>query len=585
MTTPAAPPAVHAVTQYALDVTEGSVVAGPWVRLACERHLRDLSRAGTDDFPYVFSEAKADKALGFFKYARLYEGRTAGQPFKLLEFQQFIVGSLFGWVHRDTGFRRFTTGYVETAKGSGKSPLAGVLGLYMLMADGEEGAQVYYAASKFDQALLAFRYGHTFAENSPQLASRLIIDKQNLAYPRTNSFMRPIASRVRGQSGPLPHCVIADEIHEMDDPEVLNLLRRGVKSRQQPLVFEITNAGQGQEGIAWEHHEYSIKVLRGIVEDEQWYAYICALDDDDLWTDPEVWVKANPGLGEILPVEYVAKQVQEGREILSSQNNVKRLNLCIWTAAKTAWLDMEKFDRGRVSAAEFARIIEHEGQRAYIGVDLSSTVAMTAVATGWRLPPVAPLAGDTEGTDAERAELARVAVRVQFFLPEDGLREREERDSVPYTAWADAGHIVLTPGNVVDYAFIRKYVTDQAAEHAVESIGFDPWNARDTLTTLQAQGLPVVEVPQSFAMLSDPCKQLERMVAAGWLLWEDNPVLRWHAMNTTTRRDPNGNIIPDRSGERTRIDGISAIVTMLALLVRDPVPVEPDYAITYIDFD
>lgn len=576
---PIAPPK-HVVTLYAEQVRSGEIVSGPWVRLACERHLRDLERAGMDDFPYVFSPAKADKALGFFKYAKLYEGRTAGEPFRLLDFQKFIVGSIFGWVHRDTGFRRFTTAYVELGKGAGKSPTAGVIGLYMLMGDGEEGAQVYYAASKFDQALLAFRYGHTFAENSPQLAKRLIIDKQNLAYPKTNSFMRPIASRVRGQSGPLPHCVIADEIHEMDDPEVLNLLRRGVKSRQQPLVFEITNAGQGQEGIAWEHHEYSIKVLRGVVEDEQWYAYMGALDDGDQWTDPDVWIKANPGLGTILPVEYVAKQVQEGREILSSQNNVKRLNLCIWTAAKTAWLDMEKFDRGKVGRDEFARIVENEGRRAYMGVDLSKSVAMTAVATGWRLPP----AERQRTEDGEPDDLARVAVRVHFFLPEDGLKEREERDSVPYAAWAQAGHITLTPGNVVDYAFIRRYISDEAAATDVERIGFDPWNARDTLTILQSQGLPVAEVPQSFSMLSDPCKQLERMVKAGWLLWEENPVLRWHAMNTTTRRDPNGNIMPDRSGERTRIDGMSAIVNLLALLVRDPVPVEDDGEVIWVDF-
>lgn len=581
----AAPPTAHAVTQYASEVVAGGIVAGPWVRLACERHLADLERSGGADFPYVFSDEAADKALRFFRFARLYEGATAGQPFELLPFQRFIVGSIFGWVHRDTGFRRFTTAYVETAKGSGKSPLAGVIGLYMLMADGEEGAQVYYAASKFDQALLAFRYGHTFAENSPTLSKRLIIDKQNLAFPRTNSFMRPIASRVRGQSGPLPHCVIADEIHEMDDPEVLNLLRRGVKSRQQPLIFEITNAGQGQEGIAWEHHEYSLKVLRGVAEDDHWFGYLCALDEGDDWTDPAVWEKANPGLGTILPVDYVAKQVREGREILTAQNNVKRLNLCIWTAAKTAWLDMERFDRGRVLPDEFARLVEREGRRAYMGVDLSSTVAMTAVATGWRLPSVEAAPAADSGDEEARDELARMAVRVQFFLPEDGLREREERDSVPYTAWADDGHIVLTPGNVVDYAFVRKYVRDRAAADQVAAIGFDPWNARDTLTTLQGQGLPVVEVPQSYAMLSDPCKQLERMVAGGYLLWEDNPVLRWHAMNTTVRRDPNGNILPDRSGERTRIDGISAMVTMLALLVRDPAPVDPDFEITFIDFD
>lgn len=188
--------AVHPATAYAADVVSGAVVAGPWVRLAAQRHLRDLERAGTDEFPWVFDEARADKVIRFFRFVTLYEGPTAGEPFVLQPFQQFIVGSVFGWVHRDTGVRRFTTAYVEIGKGGGKTPMCAVLGLYMLMADGEEGAQVYAAATKFDQAMLSFRAAHTFATNSPTLAPRLIIDKTNIAHPKSNSFMRPIGNRV-----------------------------------------------------------------------------------------------------------------------------------------------------------------------------------------------------------------------------------------------------------------------------------------------------------------------------------------------------------------------------------------------------
>lgn len=584
MVTTAAPPAVHAATQYALDVQSGTVLAGPWVRLAAKRHLADLDRVGTDVFPYVFDERKADKVLRFFGLVRLYEGPTAGKPFRLEPFQVFITGSLFGWVHRDTGLRRFTTAYIELGKGGGKTPWSAVIGLYMLTMDGEEGAQVYTAATKFDQALLSFRAAHICATQSPQLAPRLIIDKHNLAYPKTNSFMRPIASRPTGQSGPIPSCTIADEIHEMKDPTVLNMLRRGTKSRAQALTIEITNAGEGQEGIAWEHHQHSIKVVQGVLEDESWFAYVAALDDGDSWIDESVWIKANPGLGTILPFEYVRAQVKEGMEIMSAQNNVKRLNCCIWTATHTAWLDMDAFDRCRVSADTLRAAVADAGApRGYGGVDLSSTIAMTAYAQGWRLPATAARSIDEEeDTEAIRA-LGRVAVRLHFFLPEDGLLEREIRDNVPYSAWAAAGHITLTPGNVVDYEFVRKRL-DDSRNDGIGQIGFDPWSARDLISRMQADGAPVFEVPQSFTHLSDPCKQLERLVKAGWLLWEDNPVLRWHASNAIVKRDPNGNIRPDKTNPLAFIDGISATVTMLALLLRDPGEPEYDMTITYLEF-
>ncbi|MDP3909526.1 MAG: terminase large subunit [Gemmatimonadales bacterium] len=579
--TTTAPPAVHAATQYALDVQSGAVVAGPWVRLAAERHLRDLDRQDTDGFPYIFDAERADKVIRFFRFVRFYEGPRAGEPFTLEPFQVFIVASLFGWVRPD-GRRRFTTGYVEQGKGNGKTPMAAVLGLYMLMADGEAGAQVYNVATKYDQAMLSFRAAHAFAESSPELSPRLIIDKTNIAHAKTNSFMRPIGNRVSGQSGPIPSCTIADEIHEMKDPDVLNMQRRGTKSRWQALTMEFTNAGEGEEGIAWEHHTKSIKVVQGVLEDEQWFGFVAGLDEgDNFFSDESCWPKANPGIGTILPWEYVRAQVKEGLEILSARNNVLRLNGCVWTATHTAWLDLEAFDRGRTDRADFAALVA-DATRAYGGVDLSETIAMTAYVEGWRLPAVAAKSIDEEeDTEAVRG-LGRVAVRAHFFLPENGILEREQRDGVPYFAWSQEGHITLTPGDVVDYEFIRKRLEDSATD-GITQIGFDPWHARDLISRMEAGGSPVVEVPQSFTMLSDPCKQLERLIAAGWLLWEDNPVLRWHASNAVAKRDPNGNIKPDKSDPRAFIDGISALVTMLALMLRDPGEEPYSFEIDYLD--
>lgn len=593
--------AADPATRYAADVVAGEIVAGPWVRLACERHLRDMARAEARDsyWPWRWEWDRAEAVGDFFGLLRFYEGPSAGKPFVLEPFQLFIVGSIFAWVHKDTGYRRFLTAYVETGKGSGKTPMAAAIGLWMLMADGEAGAQVYPIATKFDQAMLTFRAANAFASSSPVLSKRLRIDKQNLAYPRTNSFMRPLGSRVAGSSGPLPSCTIADEIHEMQDDELLNIQRRGTKSRTQALIFEITNSGEGQTGIAWEHHQYSVKVVQGVIDDDRWFAYVCALDEGDDWTDPDVWIKANPGLGTILPVDYLARQVKEGVEMMSAQNNVKRLNMCIWTSAKTAWLDMEAWDKGQVARSGFEAMLEREADgrelRCFGGVDLSKSVAMTAFAELWRLPPAEDAAAylpvetdsEDEGQGFDLRALGRVAARVHFFLPEEGLRDREDRDGVPYSAWAEQGWITLTPGKVVNYEYIRHAITQarNRGRYVPVEVGFDPWNGRDLMTRMLGDGAPVVEVQQSAAYLSDASKQLERLVKAEWFLWEENPVLRWHASNATTTRDVNGNIKPDKSDERAFIDGISAIVNALALLVRDEgAEEEADTDITFFDF-
>jgi len=676
-----APPAVDPATEYALDILrepgdDRRIVAGPFVRAAMRRHFGDLELARFDaawrasgsltptpvdddgnparEFPWRWDWPRAQRVIDFFALVQFYEGDFAGEPFTLLPYQLWLTGSIFGWVHPETGLRRFQNVYVEIGKGNGKTPWAAVIGLYMMMADGEEGAQVYSAASGLDQAKLCFNDANSFAEASPTLSRHLIIDKTNIAYPRRHAFFRPISGTVRGKSGPRPSCAIVDEMHELLNPKVLSILRRGFKFRTQPLFIGTTNSGEGSKGICWEYHQKAIKVAQAALIDDRWLAYVCALDAPSEWTDETCWPKTMPAIGSIVSYDAVREQVRDGLDVPMHQNDVKRLYFCIWTATKTLWLDMEKWAKCVVSPKRFREILrEASGAtddvtlvsampgirrlRCFGGTDLSSTIALTAAVFGWRLGDWTPQASESAEDDAPAAgavvhrpaafldpllvagsveeideriidaeldlaedaaafeeeregmrrlrEVGYIAVRASFFLPEDEIEERERRDGLPYLQWANDGHLTLTPGPVVDYGFLREYLDRSITAFDPRGIGFDKHNAIQTMTEMMNDGEPVVDIAQSYTMLSDPCKQLERMVRAGYIIIEGNPILTLHAANAATKRDPRANIMPDKSDERTFIDGISALVTMLALLLRDGGESDVDYSIDYVDLD
>lgn len=354
------------VKQYAVDVTEGRVVANHWVRLACKRHLEDLILGPSRGL--FFDHEAAKRATEFFPmFLRFYEGSFDGKPFTLLPFQQFIVGSLFGWKTAD-GFRRFRTAYVEMGKGGGKSPLAAGIGLYGLVADGESGAEIYSAATTRDQAGILFRDAKAFAAGSPALLRRLTVDKGNIAYTAKNSYFRPVSSEHRALDGKRPHIALIDEIHEHPSAMVVDKMRAGTKGRTQALIFEITNAGYDRHSVCYQHHEYSEKVLECVIENDAWFGYMAGLDvcescaaggrsipvddcpDCDSWKDESKWIKANPGLDIIIPRKYLREQVAEASEMPSKENIVKRLNFCVWCVAP--WTLVTMIDGSRRRADE-----------------------------------------------------------------------------------------------------------------------------------------------------------------------------------------------------------------------------------------
>jgi phage terminase large subunit-like protein len=538
------------VTGYANKVLAGRIVAGKLVKLACRRHLRDLKEGPKRGLFWDLEAALW--TINFFPDAlRLHEGDFSGQPFHLELWQQFIIGSLFGW-KKKSGHRRFRTAYVEVGKGNGKSPMAGGIGLYMTGSDGEPGAECYAAAVKRDQADILFQDAVHMVQTSPILSQQFQLSGKrkvyNIAHPSSGSFFRPVSSERRGLDGKRVHCAAVDELHEHPTPMVVGKMRDGTKARKQPLIFEITNSGYDQTSICWEHHHTSVQILEGERENDEWFAYVCQLDKDadgvrDDWSDPKNWPKTNPNLGVSITEEYLRLQVKEAQEIPSSQNRIKRLNFCIWTEQSERWLDMDAWR----TCGDPVDAKALEGQGCFGGLDLSSKIDLTAFTLVFPGDPVKVLSW--------------------FWLPEEAVRKQHERNQIPYPQWRDQGHLLVTPGNVVDYDAIRTKIKEIGEKYRIQEIGFDPYNATQLSTQLEGDGFKMIEVRQGVQTMSDPSKELEGLVVGRGIAHGNHPILNWCASNVVVRRDHNDNYKPDKDRATGKIDGIVALIMALSRMI------------------
>lgn len=547
------------VKAYAQRVVEGKVVAGRLVRLACERHLRDLAEGVERGL--VWNVSEANRAIEFFPdVLTLTEGEHAGKPFRLEPWQAFVIGSLFGWFGPD-GYRRFRTAYVEVAKGNGKSPMAGGIGLYGLIADDEEGAQIYSAAVVKDQAKILFNDAKHMVEASPYLAAHVDVGAHNLAVLDTNSFFRPVSSEHRGLDGKRVHMGLIDELHEHPTDIVYEKMRAGTKGRRNPLILEITNSGYDRNSICWQHHEYSEKVLSGAVDNDSWFACVAQLDacpsctaaghmmansdceQCDGFEDEAVWLKANPNLGVSVSHKYLREQVAEARGMPAKRNIVLRLNFCLWTQQATKWIDMDTWNgcRGDVTAEAL------HGRGCFGGLDLAATQDLCSLAL--HFPPL---------DEGERHKVIWL-----HWVPEETMLERSVRDRVPYDLWQRQGYLRVTEGNVADYDVIRRDILEVAETYNLRELAIDRWNATQLTTQLMGDGITVVPFGQGFASMSAPTKEAERLLRGGELEHVGDPVATWAVSNVAVEQDAAGNVKPSKRNSTGRIDPIVAWVMAL----------------------
>ena len=498
----------------------------------------------------MYDEDKADRAVNFIQGLKHTKGKWKGVPFNLLDWQSKIIRDLFGTVRED-GNRQYRTAYIEIPRKNGKSEIAAAVALKLLFADSEPGAEIYSAAADRDQAAIVFSVAVDMIEQAPELAKRCkIIRSTKRIIKNDGSFYRVLSADHSTKHGFNASGIIFDELHTQPNRNLWDVLTTSGGTRSQPLVFAITTAGYNKHSICFEQHDYSRKILDEVIDDHTFYPVIFSAPDDAEWTDEEVWKSANPALGNFRDIEEMRALCYKAQQVPALQNTFRRLYLNQWTSQETRWLDLHKWDEtaGEVFVEDLL------GETAYAGLDLASTTDIAAFVM------VFP---DEDGC---------YDVLPYFWIPEERVQERAERDRVPYDVWVDQGYIQTTPGDVIDYRYIRAKIEELSEKHFIEEIAFDRWGATQIIQELEDAGLTVVQFGQTFAAMSPPTKELMNLVLSKRLRHGGNPVLRWMADNLMVKQDPAGNLKPDKSKSTEKIDGMVALIMGLDRAVRHEGP-------------
>jgi len=523
-------------------VSSGDVPAGKWQRLACDRHLRDLkdSEGGSR---WVFRPELAAKALGIFRLYRHFKGEWAGQPIALEPWQQFIVGSLMGWVDRTTGLRRFRNAFIELPRGNGKSTIAGGLLVLFAFFLGEGGAEAYSVATKKDQARISFQAGRQMLLRSSALRKHVEIGKYNVHSMATESKMEALGADADTLDGLRPFIVVVDEVHKLPSSDLTDVMESGMGTRGDPLMFEITTAGDDDQSVYGQHHLLSTRVLEDTVPLPEWFAFIAAADPEDDWTIEQTWRKANPNFGVSVKPDFLQKECRKALANPAEQTKFRRLYLGQKAQSAESYYSVSDWKACPALPDETTR------RRAlcYMGLDLSSSIDVTAAVLVWKL------------------DGGEIGVEPHFWLPKDNIDERGHQDRVPYRDWATRGFITLTDGNVIDRPQLRRQLVALAQQWKVQTIYYDAWHAQELMQNLQDEDrLKVEPIRQNFENISTPMKDLQALILQRRVRHNANPLMTWMIGNVVPRGDERGNVLPSKKRSIGRIDGAQATLNVLA---------------------
>jgi phage terminase large subunit-like protein len=523
-----------------------------WVKLCCQRHIDDLKKSKSPDYPYVFDEARAQLFIDVCPHFKHWQGEWSGKPFVLEPWQRAIFSMIFGWVRKDNRRRRFTVAYIEVPRKNGKSFMCGGLSLFMTMFDGESGGQIYTAATKTDQAKIVFKDASFMASSNAKLKGKLIVHRNAIHHPHSNSVLKPLSADPKTQDGLSIHAAICDELHQWRGRDLWDVIGTATGSRRQALIIAITTAGFDKENtICGKQHMRAEQVLQGIIQDETFFGIIYTIDDDDEWKDPSVWAKANPNLG---VSKYMAKMVEAVQEVIndpSSLNAFLRLNLNVWTQAKTLWMLPEKW---AACGDEPIDVESLRGKPCYGGLDLSDTFDISSF--NLCFPP-------TE-------EGQKIRTIAKCYIPEEKLHDKRNPNRGLYAEWYRAGYLTATPGIAIDHNFIINDIKNAMEDYDVREIAFDRWGARKITNEIEDYcGDVMVAMGQGYASMNAPTRELMTKVLREELDHGGNPVLKWMAANAVATQDPAGSIKLCKANSTGKIDGIIALIMAIDRLEAD----------------
>jgi len=556
-------PHVQAGLKYCHDVLSGEVPACKWTKAACQRQLDDLERWAPEGSAYHFDIDEAERICLFGECLPHIKGVWARrrEPIRLEPWQCFILTTLFGWLKPD-GNRRFAIAYLEMSRKNSKSTLAAIIGLFMLAADGEAGAEVYSLATTREQAGIVFRTARQMALKEPEFreAYGVEVNARSLSVPEEDGKFLAQASEDNSLDGLNVHCGIIDELHAHKTRGVWDVIETATGAREQSLIFAITTAGVNRAGICYEQRGYVCEILNSTlrsqdglgyrvdgnaVEDESYFGIVYTIDDEDDWTTEIAWRKANPNYGVSVNPDDLRRKCHKAMQKASAQPNFLTKHLDVWVNADSAWMDMRAWDR----AADLTMKPEDfKGWRAVMGLDLASKIDVCSLVLLFKKDGQYRLFG-------------------RHYLPEDTI---EDSDNSQYRGWAEDKHLVETDGNTTDYDVIEVDLKEWAASFGVQLVAYDPGFAWDFSQRMFNEGQPMVEYKPTVMNYSEPMKMLEALVLNGALKHDGNPMMTWMISNVVCHRDAKQNIYPRKEREENKIDGPVAAIAALGIEMRDP---------------
>ncbi|PUF85768.1 MULTISPECIES: terminase TerL endonuclease subunit [unclassified Geobacillus] len=530
---------------YCHDVLNGDIIACQKHKWACRRFLRDVEREGTDEFPYVFDEEKALRFLNWMTLFKHTKGKLAGQRIEPAPIQVFVFGNIYGWVHKETGLRRFKKAYWQVARKNAKSQSLACVGSYEVFAFGESMAEVYIGATKTEQSKIVWNEIKAQIQGCDFLKGKYKIAYGKIEHLKSGSFIAAL-SKDAGKTGDglNVQCGIIDEYHAHPTSEIYDVLVSGMGARPQPLMMIITTAGfELQHPCYSVEYQYVSKILdpNNPIENDEYFVMINELDKDDDIKDERNWEKANPILCSYEEgLAYLRGELKTALDVPEKMRNFLTKNMNVWVNMReNGYMDMSKW----AACGQDFDLSILEGLECVVGVDLSAKIDLTSVGFIFKKD-------------------GKYIVLGHSFMPEDTLNQKRRTDKVPYDLWVRQGWITATPGAVVDYGFIKAYIKNFTEKYniRVREICADPWNATQFMQDMEAEGYTVIEIRQGIQTLGGPTKDFREQVYSGNLIHNNNPVLTWAISNAVTRQDANENIMLDKSKSSERIDPIAAVI-------------------------
>lgn len=535
--------------KYAHDVVSGKQVAGKLIKLSCQRYL-DLM----NDTRYEFRPDKCERVLSFISKLKHYQGKCAGKPFVLEEWQKWIIYSIFGFYYKDSNERLVKKALITVGRKNGKSMQIAAMALYMLIADGEPAAQVLNIANNTKQAHLLFEMQQKLVKCLDPKHKYTKTLRDSIQVPKTSSYSQVLSSDSSGHDGSSPSTYILDEVHEMKDSKLWDVMISGTGFRVSPLGICISTSGFLLNGFLHNYRDVCIDILEHRKEDDEQFAAIYELDEEDDWKDEKNWVKANPNLGVTVTKKYLEGQIRSAINDSALETSVKTKNFNMWVSSKEIWISDDKIRKVMAPV----NLEDYKDEECFMGVDLSAVSDLTS--TTIMFPP---------NPDRE-VNPDKFVFKTIIYLPESELTENV--NSYLYMIWKRENYLKVTSGNVVDYDFILKDQININDTNYIVNVAYDKWNATQWAINATSEGLPLSPYSQALGNFNGPTKTLERLIRTGQVIIDNNPIVRWAFSNVSLKIDHHENAKPTKANDEKskKIDPVISMIQSLGGYLSNP---------------